>query len=61
MVLLHKPHFTTKATGMGMGLTICRSVIKSRDGRIWASPGASRGSIFQIEFPTSVGSEKAIT
>jgi C4-dicarboxylate-specific signal transduction histidine kinase len=58
---LFKPLFTTKATGMGMGLAICRSIITSHDGQIWASPGATRGSIFQIELPTSVHSEKATT
>jgi signal transduction histidine kinase len=56
-----KPLFTTKGTGMGMGLAICRSIIESHGGRIWASPGATRGSIFQIKLPTSVDSEKATT
>jgi signal transduction histidine kinase len=50
------PLFTTKARGMGMGLSICRSIIQSHAGRIWASAGASRGSIFQFELPTSVPS-----
>jgi signal transduction histidine kinase len=46
-----KPLFTTKATGTGMGLAICHSIIESHDGRIWASAGASGGSIFQFELP----------
>jgi len=48
-----KPLFTTKARGMGMGLAICRSIIESHGGKIWVSAGASRGSIFQFELPTS--------
>jgi len=48
-----KPMFTTKARGMGMGLAICRSIIESHGGKIWVSAGASRGSIFQFELPTS--------
>ena len=49
---LFKPMFTTKARGMGMGLSICQSIIENHDGRIWVSPGATRGSIFQFELPT---------
>jgi signal transduction histidine kinase len=49
---LFKPMFTTKARGMGMGLSICQSIIERHDGRIWVSPGANGGSIFQFELPT---------
>ena len=49
---LFKPMFTTKARGMGMGLSICQSIIENHDGRIWVSPGANGGSIFQFELPT---------
>jgi signal transduction histidine kinase len=47
-----KPMFTTKARGMGMGLSICKSIIETHDGRIWVSPGTNGGSIFQLELPT---------
>ena len=46
-----KPMFTTKAHGMGMGLSICQSIIENHNGRIWVSPGANGGSIFQFELP----------
>jgi signal transduction histidine kinase len=49
---IFKPLFTTKARGMGMGLSICRSIIESHDGRIWVSAAESRGSIFHFELPT---------
>jgi signal transduction histidine kinase len=46
-----KPMFTTKTTGMGMGLAICRSIIESHGGRIWISPGIEKGSIFHFSLP----------
>ena len=40
------------ARGMGMGLSICKSIIESHYGRIWLTAGSSRGSVFQFELPT---------
>ena len=51
---IFKPLFTTKASGMGMGLSICRSIIENHDGRIWASQGIVSGSIFQFELPANL-------
>jgi C4-dicarboxylate-specific signal transduction histidine kinase len=44
--------FTTKSHGMGMGLSICRSVIESHDGRLSVSVGRPHGSIFHVLLPT---------
>jgi C4-dicarboxylate-specific signal transduction histidine kinase len=49
------PMFTTKERGMGLGLSICRSIIESHKGRIWVTRGIDKGSIFQFELPTNVG------
>jgi signal transduction histidine kinase len=55
--LIFKPMFTTKARGMGMGLSICKSIIESHNGQIWVSAGALRGSIFNFELPVRQGGE----
>ena len=52
---IFNPMFTTKERGMGIGLSICHSIIESHNGRIWVTRGIDKGSIFQFELPTSVG------
>jgi signal transduction histidine kinase len=49
---IFKPLFTTKEHGMGMGLSICHSIIESHDGRIWVTAGTKRGTVFHFELPT---------
>src|SRR5258705_2412505 len=52
---IFNPMFTTKERGMGIGLSICHSIIESHNGRIWVTRGIDKGSIFQFELPTNVG------
>jgi C4-dicarboxylate-specific signal transduction histidine kinase len=48
------PLFTTKATGMGMGLSICRTIIEAHGGKLWASPGTDHGTDFQFAIPIAI-------
>jgi C4-dicarboxylate-specific signal transduction histidine kinase len=55
---IFEPLFTTKATGMGMGLAICQSIIESHGGRISVSPAVTRGAISEFELPINAASER---
>ena len=47
------PFYTTKDSGIGMGLSICRSIIAAHGGRLWADANQPRGAVFQFTLPAA--------
>jgi len=48
-----EPFYTTKTSGVGMGLAICRSIIDDHGGRLWANANKPRGTVFQFTLPAT--------
>jgi PAS domain S-box-containing protein len=48
-----QPFYTTKTSGIGMGLSICRSIIDSHGGRLWAEANEPRGTAFRFTLPAT--------
>ncbi|WP_440588134.1 AAA family ATPase [Bradyrhizobium genomosp. I (2014)] len=52
---LFEPFYTTKPSGLGVGLSICRSIIISQGGRLWAAANVPRGAVFHFTLPINDG------
>jgi K+-sensing histidine kinase KdpD len=50
--------YTTKPQGLGMGLSISRSIVKAHGGRLWAMTNVPKGALFQFTLPVAVSSER---
>jgi two-component system, LuxR family, sensor kinase FixL len=56
---LFQPFVTTKATGMGLGLSICREIVEAHDGRLTAASAAAGGTVFRVILPVASRAEAA--
>jgi PAS domain S-box-containing protein len=50
---IFRPFYTTKTSGIGMGLSICRSIIDAHGGRLWTEANQPRGAVFQFTIPVA--------
>jgi signal transduction histidine kinase len=51
---LFEAFYTTKPGGLGMGLSICRSIVEAHGGRLWGEVNKPQGAIFQFTVPTNL-------
>ena len=49
--ILFQPFHTTKKSGLGLGLAICRTLVATHGGRLWAERGPERGAAFYVALP----------
>lgn len=57
---LFQPFVTSKQAGMGIGLSICRTIVEAHGGRIWFEPGSEGGTIFRFTLPRVEGDDEQL-
>lgn len=56
---IFEPFFSTKTRGIGLGLAICRSIIRAHGGQLWGTNNAGRGATFHVSLPVVTASAKS--
>jgi len=60
MEQIFEPFFTTKAKGMGLGLSVCRTIIAAHRGKLWATNNADCGATFRFSLPIGVPDKEVV-
>jgi C4-dicarboxylate-specific signal transduction histidine kinase len=60
MEQVFQPFFTTKAEGMGLGLSVCRTIIVAHKGKLWATNNADCGATFHFSLPKGVSDKEVV-
>ena len=60
MEQIFEPFFTTKEEGMGLGLSVCRTIIAAHRGRLWATNNPDRGATFHFSLPIGKSDGEAV-
>jgi PAS domain S-box-containing protein len=58
---IFEPFFTTKEKGMGLGLSVCRTIIDAHRGKLWATNNADRGTTFHFTLPVTASDKGAVS
>jgi hypothetical protein len=58
---IFEPFFTTKTKGMGLGLSVCRTIIAAHRGKLWATNNPDRGATFHFSLPIAATNKETAT
>jgi len=58
---IFEPFFTTKEKGMGLGLSVCRTIIAAHRGKLWATNNADRGATLHFTLPATASDKESVT
>jgi PAS domain S-box-containing protein len=58
---IFNPFFTTKEKGMGLGLSVCRTIIAAHRGKLWATNNVDRGATFHFTLPVAASDKESVT